>query len=72
VHSLEPIEVAAPLYELDKSEVVRLGLELGVDYACSYSCLLGYERQCGRCPQCEKRRAAFAANEMEDPAGFKD
>jgi 7-cyano-7-deazaguanine synthase len=68
--SLEQIEVTAPLYELDKAGVIARGLELGVDYASSYSCLLGHARQCGRCPQCEKRRAAFAANGMEDPAGF--
>jgi 7-cyano-7-deazaguanine synthase len=51
--------------------VIRQGLEIGVDYASTYSCLLGYPRQCGSCPQCGKRRAAFADLGLEDPAGFK-
>lgn len=66
---LEPIHT--PLIGMDKAAIVREGLARGVDYALSYSCLLGYAAQCGACPQCEKRRAAFAANGREDPAGFK-
>lgn len=70
-HDLDELEITTPLISLTKSEIITRGLELGVDYRQSYSCLLGYERQCGGCPQCEKRRAAFAALGLEDPAGFK-
>lgn len=69
--SLDQIDIQAPLAGLTKTEVIRQGLELGVDYASTYSCLLGYPQQCGSCPQCGKRRAAFAALGLEDPAGFK-
>lgn len=69
-HALQGCALRLPLAHLDKSGVVRLGIELGVDYEQSYSCLLGYERQCGACPQCEKRREAFAAAGVEDPAGY--
>ncbi len=69
--ALGGIEVAAPLFELSKAEVIRRGSAVGVDYARTYSCLLGYEQQCGACPQCEKRRAAFTIQGLEDPAGFK-
>lgn len=62
------IEIATPLLVWDKAEVVRRGLALGVDYAHTYSCLLGRHRPCGACPQCEKRRAAFAAAGTPDPA----
>jgi 7-cyano-7-deazaguanine synthase len=69
--ALDQIDIRAPLTALSKSEVIRRGLELGVHYASTYSCLLGYPQQCGSCPQCAKRRAAFAELGMEDPAGFK-
>ena len=68
---LDELAISTPLITLTKSEIIARGLELGVDYRHSYSCLLGYAQQCGACPQCEKRRAAFAALRLEDPAGFK-
>lgn len=68
---LDDLEIRTPLISMTKSEIIARGLELGVDYRHSYSCLLGYEMQCGACPQCEKRRAAFAALGLDDPAGFK-
>lgn len=68
---LDEIHLLTPLITLSKPEVIAQGLEIGVDYRHSYSCLLGYAQQCGACPQCEKRRGAFAALGMADPAGFK-
>jgi 7-cyano-7-deazaguanine synthase len=50
--------------------VIRRGIELGVDYDTTYSCLLGYPVHCGRCPQCLKRRDAFRAAGLEEPVGF--
>jgi 7-cyano-7-deazaguanine synthase len=66
--TLDDIEIATPIAAWNKAEVIRRGLELGVDYALSYSCLLGRTIPCGTCPQCEKRRAAFAAAGAPDPA----
>lgn len=66
--TLAPIEIATPLMDWDKAEIIRRGLAVGVNYAHSYSCLLGRPRPCGACPQCEKRRAAFAAVGQADPA----
>lgn len=69
--TLDAIDITTPLLDRSKSEIIALGLERGVDYRHSYSCLLGYPQQCGACPQCEKRRAAFAELGLHDPAGFK-
>jgi 7-cyano-7-deazaguanine synthase len=65
---LSAITAEAPLAKESKAEVVERGMQLGVDFALSYSCLLGYERPCGRCPQCRKRAAAFASADRADPA----
>lgn len=62
------IAVETPLIELDKAAIIRLGIDLGVDYSLTYSCLLGRPAPCGGCPQCLKRRAAFAAAGVADPA----
>lgn len=64
---LGQVAVEAPLAALTKSAVVGQGNALGVDFARSYSCLLGYPTPCGRCPQCLKRAAAFAEAGVSDP-----
>jgi len=64
------VELRTPYISLGKSEVVRRGVALGVDYDTTYSCLLGHAVHCGRCAQCEKRRAAFGEAGIEEPARF--
>jgi 7-cyano-7-deazaguanine synthase len=50
-----------------KADVVRLGIELGVDFSHTWSCYKGGEKPCGVCGTCRDRIAAFKANGMEDP-----
>jgi 7-cyano-7-deazaguanine synthase len=64
------VELRTPFVSLAKHEVVRRGVALGVDYGTAYSCLLGQPVHCGRCPQCRKRRAAFAEAGVGEPADF--
>lgn len=63
-------ELRTPYLDFSKADVIRRGMELGVDYDTTYSCLLGYPVHCGRCPQCLKRRDAFRAAGLAEPAGF--
>ena len=65
--------VHAPLIELRKSEIIRLGCELGVDYRDTFSC---YDPDasgvsCGRCDACTLRRAGFAAAGLVDPLSYQ-
>lgn len=64
------IRIHTPLIELSKAEIIRQGAALGMDYTNTYSCLLGYERHCGRCPQCLKRQAAFLGAQVLEPTDF--
>ncbi len=62
--------IQTPLMRLTKPEIVRMGLELGIDYSLTHSC---YDpgpgcRACGRCDSCRIRRRAFAEIGMSDPA----
>ncbi|WP_437288884.1 7-cyano-7-deazaguanine synthase [Sorangium sp. So ce406] len=70
VSTLGPVAIDTPLIGFDKSAVLAEGVRLGIDFAQTYSCMLGYERHCGRCPQCKKRRAAFIAAGMPESPGF--
>jgi 7-cyano-7-deazaguanine synthase len=59
------------LIHLTKAEIIRKGLELGVDYALTFSC---YDPSpagtaCGRCDACLLRLKGFAELGAGDPAG---
>lgn len=61
-------KLEAPLINLNKAGVVKLGLELGAPYEYTWSCYEGGDKPCGTCGTCVDRRAAFEANGVSDPA----
>jgi 7-cyano-7-deazaguanine synthase len=64
--------VVAPLVDLTKAEIIRKGLELGVDYALTVSCYQADEqgRACGRCDSCRLRREGFTVAGAADPTRY--
>lgn len=58
----------APLINLNKAGVVKLGLELNTPYQFTWSCYEGGEKPCGTCGTCIDRAMAFEANGVKDPA----
>jgi 7-cyano-7-deazaguanine synthase len=65
--------VHAPLQHLTKAEIIRKGLELGLDYALTHSCYDpdGDGRPCGRCDSCALRSAGFAQAGIADPSSSR-
>jgi 7-cyano-7-deazaguanine synthase len=59
----------APLVELSKAEIIRLGHSLGLDYGLTSSCYDPGSRgePCGECDSCRLRAAGFAAAGLDDP-----
>jgi 7-cyano-7-deazaguanine synthase len=66
------IHIHAPLLNMSKSDIVRAGLDLGVDYVQTVSCYQATEegRACGRCDSCRLRREGFAALGVADPTRY--
>lgn len=62
------VRVVAPLVNMNKAGVVKLGLSLGVPYDRTWSCYVGGDKPCGKCGTCIDRANAFAANGISDPA----
>ena len=65
----ERFRIHAPLQHLTKAEIIRRGVELGLDYGLTHSC---YDpgrdgRPCGRCDSCALRAAGFAEAGVADP-----
>ena len=64
------IEIATPLIHLRKSQIVRLGLELGAPFDLTWSCYSRQDRACGVCDSCRLRLRAFAAAGVSDPIPY--
>jgi len=63
------LRIHAPLVALTKAEIIRTGVDLGVDYAMTISC---YDPDddggaCGACDSCRLRRKGFEEAGVADP-----
>ena len=67
-----PLRVHTPLIHLSKADIIRVGTDLGVDYALTVSCYQadGDGRACGRCDSCRIRREGFEAAGLADPTRY--
>ncbi len=62
------LRIHTPLADLDKAGIVRLGREVGLDFALTHSCYDPIEgRPCGACDSCLLRRKGFLEAGVVDP-----
>ncbi len=66
------IRVETPLIRLRKSEIVRLGVEVGAPFHVSWSCYSGEQVACGVCESCVLRLRAFREAGLSDPIAYAD
>jgi 7-cyano-7-deazaguanine synthase len=66
-------EVHVPLISLSKAQIIRRGVELGVDYGMTHSCYDPDERgrACGRCDSCVIRMRGFEEAGVGDPTKYQ-
>lgn len=64
------IRVVTPLIAMRKSEIVRLGVELGAPFHVSWSCYSGETEACGVCESCVLRLRAFRDAGAVDPIPY--
>lgn len=65
--------IHAPLIELSKAEIIRLGTSLGVDFGLTVSCYQPDDdgAACGRCDSCRLRAQGFDDAGVEDPTRYR-
>lgn len=68
----EGVRLVAPYTGIAKSDIVKRGAALGIDYGKTYSCYRGGERHCGRCGTCRERVEAFRKAGIIDPTIYED
>ncbi len=66
------VAVDAPFVQMHKSDVIRLGRELGVPLELTLSCMNPRDGlHCGACSKCRERRDAFREAGIEDPTTYR-
>jgi 7-cyano-7-deazaguanine synthase len=65
--------VHVPLIRMTKAQIIRRGVELGVDYSMTHSCYDPDEagRACGRCDSCSLRKKGFIEAGVDDPTTYQ-
>ncbi len=63
----KPLRILAPLVDLSKADIVRLGMRLKAPLELTWSCYRGGARACGTCESCVLRRKGFEAAGVVDP-----
>ena len=65
--------VHAPIIGMSKSEIIKLGATLGVDYSQTVSCYQANDlgEACGECESCRLRQIGFKAAGVADPTRYR-
>lgn len=65
------VEIKTPLLHLSKADIIKMGTELGVDYAMTHSCYdpVG-DLACGSCDSCILRHRGFEEAQIADPTRY--
>jgi 7-cyano-7-deazaguanine synthase len=64
------ISVETPLIEMNKAEIVKLGIKLGVPFDLTWSCYTASDKACGVCDSCRLRLNGFKKALAEDPIPY--
>lgn len=72
VEGRSEVRIRAPLLDLGKAAIIRLGASLGVDYSMTTSCYdpASSGEACGECDACQLRLKGFAEAGLDDPARY--
>jgi 7-cyano-7-deazaguanine synthase len=72
VEGKKKIKIRTPLINLSKSQIIKKGVELGVDYSITHSCYAPSPdgKACGNCDSCILRKKGFLDAGVEDPTNY--
>lgn len=65
------VQLLRPFISMDKAEIARRGVDLGIDFSETWSCYKGGEVHCGVCGTCVERREAFELAGLIDPTHYE-
>jgi 7-cyano-7-deazaguanine synthase len=66
------MSIEAPFSGRSKSEMLRVGAELGVPFELTWSCYFNGLKHCGKCESCVNRKRAFREAGIRDPTEYDE
>ena len=74
IEEKEQLQIHTPLIEMTKSEIIKAGTALGVDYSITHSCYdpISKGKPCGRCDACYLRLKGFTEAKTVDPLNYPE
>lgn len=72
IEGFAELDIYTPFISQTKADIAKLGDELGVPWAETWSCYKGYKLHCGVCGTCCERIGAFMDAGVEDPTEYMD
>lgn len=72
VLSPKPAQLIAPFADIDRTRLMHIGVNLGVDYTKTWSCTANREKACGKCVYCVNRLASFKTAGLTDPLDYEN
>ena len=72
VEGKKKIKIRTPLINMSKAQIIKKGVELGVDYSITHSCYAPSSdgKACGDCDSCLLRKKGFSDAGIEDPTNY--
>ena len=72
ISSDKKINIIRPFINIDKTDILRIGLNLNVPYEKTWSCYKGNKLSCGKCGTCIERLEAFKKCNIKDPIEYEN
>ncbi len=66
------ITLVTPYTHISKTDIVKRGAALGLDYTQTWSCYKGGEKHCGKCGTCMERKEALRDAGVADKTVYED
>ena len=66
------LKIHAPLINLNKPQIIKMGIDLKAPINLSWSCYQNEDEACGVCDSCALRLRAFQKLGLEDPIPYKE
>jgi len=69
----QKLSIITPLIDLNKADIIKIGLSLGVDYSITTTCYQANDKgeACGVCDACEYRKIGFKSAGIPDPTRYQ-
>lgn len=72
IGSEKTVKIVAPLVDLTKKEIIKIGIKLNVPFSKTWTCYNNKDFSCGKCTACKDRLETFKKCKLEDPLIYKE